>query len=160
MTQSSEIHWPNKYHPDNCPVRVRNELDMMASPEHVWSWLIRATHWPEWYSNSANVKILDTTGPDLFEGAQFRWKTFDVTITSTVREFVPNERIAWDAQTFGLDVYHAWVLQPSEIGCHVLTEETQHGFLARLGNLVMPKRMYNAHQLWLEALASNASTID
>ena len=77
-------------------------------------------------------------------------------ITSTVREYVPGERIAWDAHAFGIDVYHAWVLQPSVHGCHVLTEETQHGWLARLGKLFMPNRMYTFHQLWLEELATKA----
>jgi uncharacterized protein YndB with AHSA1/START domain len=156
MTQVSKIHWPDRYHPDNVPVHVRNELDMAASPEQVWSWLIRATRWPEWYSNAANVEIVDGGGPDLTDGARFRWKTFDVTITSTVREFVPFERIAWDAQAFGLDVYHAWLLQPSGTGCLVITEESQHGLLARLGKLAMPGRMYKYHQLWLEALANKA----
>lgn len=62
----------------------------------------------------------------------------------------------WDAHAFGLDVYHAWVLQPSNKGCHVLTEETQHGFIARLGGLFMPNRMYKYHQLWLEGLECQA----
>ncbi len=158
MTQTFEISWPDHYQPQNCAVHVRNELDMAAAPEHVWTWLIRATLWPTWYVNSANVEILDGYGPDLREGTRFRWKTFDVTIISCVREFVPNERIAWDAQAFGIDVYHAWVLQPSARGCRVLTEETQHGWLARLSKLLMPNRMYNYHQLWLEGLASKADT--
>ncbi len=157
-TEIPEIHWPDRYHPHNCPVHVRNELDMAAAPAQVWSWLTRATDWPTWYANSANVEIIEGSGPDLAAGTRFRWKTFGVTITSHVREFVPGERIAWDAQALGLDVYHAWVLRPSVLGCHVLTEETQHGWLARLSTLAMPKRMYNYHQLWLEGLAGKAGS--
>ncbi len=156
MTKSLEIHWPDHYQPRNCPVHVRNELDMAAAPKRVWAWLIRADLWPTWYVNSANVKILDGTGPDLQKGTRFRWKTSGVTITSTVLEYVPRERIAWDAHAFGIDAYHAWVLQPSARGCHVVTEETQHGWLARLGKLFMPNRMYKFHQLWLEGLATKA----
>ena len=156
MTQSLEVRWPDHYQPHNCPVHVRNELDMDAAPERVWSWLVRASLWPTWYVNSANVTILDGSGPDLQKGTRFRWKTFGVTITSTVLEYVTGERIAWDAHAFGIDAYHAWVLQPSTKGCHVLTEETQHGWLARLGKLFMPNRMYTFHQLWLEGLAAKA----
>lgn len=158
MTQSLEVQWPDYYQPRNCPVHVRNELDMTAEQEHVWAWLLRSTLWPTWYINSANIKILEGRGPDLQMGTRFRWKTFGVTITSTVLEYIPCECIAWNAHTFGIDAYHAWVLQPSAQGCHVLTEETQHGWLARLGKLLMPNRMYKFHQLWLEGLATKALT--
>lgn len=157
MTKHLEVQWPDYYNPHNCPIHVRNELDMAASPEHVWAWLTRAPLWPTWYINSANVEIIKGPTPDLTAGTRFRWKTFGVTIISTVLEFVPQERIAWKAEAFGLDVYHAWVLQPSDKGCLVLTEETQHGWLARLGKLLMPNRMYKFHQVWLEALEKQAS---
>lgn len=157
MPQSLEIRWPQYYRPDNCPVHVRNELHMAASQECVWAWLIRATLWPTWYVNSANVSILDDMGPNLRMNTRFRWKTFGITITSTVLEYIPGERIAWDAHAFGVDAYHAWVLQPSALGgCHVLTEESQHGWLARLSNLFMPNRMHMFHQVWLEGLANQA----
>lgn len=156
MVQPLEVQWPSLYEPRNCPVHVRNELDMAATQDNVWAWLTRATLWPAWYINSANVEILDGSGPNLGKGVRLRWKTFGVTITSIVREYVPSERIAWDAHAFGLDVYHAWILQPSTRGCLVLTEETQRGWLARLAKLFMPNRMYKFHQLWLEELESKA----
>jgi hypothetical protein len=84
---------------------------------------------------------------------RFWWKTLGLPLESTVREFVPGQRIAWDAHGLGVDAYHAWVLSPrTGGGCHVLTEETQHGWLARLGNRFMPNRMHRYHQLWLEGL--------
>jgi uncharacterized protein YndB with AHSA1/START domain len=156
MTQPFEVQWPDYYNPHNCPVHVRNELDMTAKPEHVWAWLTHATLWPAWYVNATNVKILEGARPALQKGTRFRWKTFGVTITSTVLEYIPDARIAWNAHAFGVDAYHAWVLRPSAKGCHVLTEETQHGLLARLGKLFMPGRMYKFHQLWLEGLESKA----
>ena len=157
MKEPLEIQWPDHYKPDNCPVHVRNELDMAASPEHVWAWLTCAPAWPSWYVNSANVTILEGPEPNLEKGTRFRWKTFGVTIVSTVVECVPDERIAWTAHSLGIDVYHAWVLSPSSRGCTVLTEETQHGWLARLGKLFMPNRMFHFHQLWLEELERKAS---
>ena len=156
MTQLPEVRWPEYYAPHACPIHVRNELDMAASPDKVWAWLTRPTLWPDWYVNSANVEILGGSLLSLEEGTRFRWQTFGVRITSTVLEYVPGERIAWDGQAIGIDVYHAWVLRPSNRGCYVLTEETQHGWITRLSKLFMPNRMYRFHQLWLQELERKA----
>ncbi len=131
---------------------------MTSPPEIVWAWLIRAQLWPTWYPNSANIQFLQGQPPDLTLGTQFRWKTFGVTIKSTVLEFVPYKRLAWDARGTGLNAYHAWLVQKTDDGCHILTEETQHGLLAQLGKAVRPKRMEQMHQVWLEALRDKASS--
>ena len=73
---------------------LRNELEMASAPETVWAWLIRAQLWPTWYPNSANIVFLTGQPPDLAFGTRFRWKTFGVTIESTVLEFVPYERLS------------------------------------------------------------------
>jgi Polyketide cyclase / dehydrase and lipid transport len=151
------VRWPARYSPEIAPVHVRNELDMEAPPGVVWAWLIRAQLWPAWYENAAGVTFLDGHPPDLAAGGRFRWKTFGVTLESTVLEFVPGERIAWDARGVGVDAYHAWVITKTPRGSHVLTEETQHGWLARLGSAVMPHRMFRYHQLWLEGLRGKAA---
>jgi uncharacterized protein YndB with AHSA1/START domain len=157
MTTLDGIRWPDHFAPANVPVHVKNELEIPAPVDRVWAWLIRAKLWPTWYSNSANVRFLSGTGPDLEAGTRFRWKTFGVTIESEVVEFIPQERIAWDARSFGVDAYHAWVLRETKKGCHVLTEESQHGSLARLHKLFMPNDMYRKHQIWLDSLAAEAS---
>ena len=85
MPSSKQIIWPAHYQPSNCPIHVRNEIDITAPPERVWAWLIRAPLWPSWYVNSANVRLLDGIS-DLALGAVFRWKTFGVSIESVVQE--------------------------------------------------------------------------
>jgi uncharacterized protein YndB with AHSA1/START domain len=157
MTDTKQISWPPHYDPARCPIHVRNELAITATPETVWAWLVRASLWPSWYPNSSNVRFLTGSPPDLARGTRFQWKTFGVTIVSTVLEFVPTERLAWDAHAAGVDAYHAWLVTPAPEGCAVLTEETQHGWMARLGKLFMPNRMYRYHQIWLEGLRTNAA---
>ena len=125
MAKANQIVWPSQYEPANCPVHVRNELAMASAPETVWAWLIRAQLWPTWYPNSANIVFLSGQPPDLTLGTRFRWKTFGVTIESTVLEFVPYERLAWDAHGTGLNAYHAWLIQKTDQGCNVITEETE-----------------------------------
>lgn len=158
MASGEGIRWPERYHPSKAPIHVRNELSITAPPETVWAWMIRAPLWPSWYPNSANVRILEGMSPDLASGTRFRWKTFGVTIESSVKEFVPYERLAWDAHATGLDVYHAWLITKTPEGCHVLTEETQYGWLARLGTIFTPGRMHKLHQVWLDRLAEKASS--
>ncbi|MEO6023374.1 MAG: SRPBCC family protein, partial [Burkholderiales bacterium] len=120
MQSGNEIIWPAHYQPSHCPIHVRNEIDIAAPADHVWAWLIRAPLWPTWYVNSANVRIISITSPDLALGTTFRWKTFGVNIESIVQEFVPGERIAWNGTAFGLEVYHAWLIQKTATGCHVI----------------------------------------
>jgi uncharacterized protein YndB with AHSA1/START domain len=146
------VRWPAHYAPGTAPVHVRNTIEVDAPVEAVWACLIRAQRWPDWYVNASDVAFAQGTPPDLSAAARFTWKTFGVRLESTVREFVPCERVAWDAHGIGVDAYHAWVLSPTQGGTHVLTEETQHGWLARLSHFVMPGRMHKYHQIWLEAL--------
>jgi uncharacterized protein YndB with AHSA1/START domain len=151
------IDWPERYAPDRVAVRVSNDIMIAAEPATVWAWLIHATQWPSWYPNSSRVRI-DGGATVLSAGASFSWRTFGVAVSSTVREFEPNSRIAWDGAGAFMDVYHAWLIEPRGSGSFVLTEEHQNGLGPRLQALVMPRRMYNGHQLWLERLRSKAES--
>ena len=152
---ADSIQWPDEFAPARAPIHVRNELAMPASAPVVWAWLIRARDWPSWYSNSHAVRI-ESGAADLESGSTFRWQTFGVNCVSHVEEFVPPQRIAWNARGVGVWAYHAWLIRPAAAGCTVLTEETQYGFLARMGGLLMPDRMHRLHQVWLEALRNKA----
>jgi len=156
VMDGEQIRWPVGRTPDESGVFVTNRISINATPEKVWSWLTYAQTWPEWYANSSNVVLPDDAEGRLKDKMTFRWRTFGVNLVSNVFEFVPNERLAWDGKSFGVDAYHAWRIIPTETGCDVLTEETQHGFLARLGNLFMPRRMSEQHQKWLEGLKAKA----
>ena len=151
------IRWPEKYSPDRTKVHVHNELDMPVPAEAVWAWLIRADLWPTWYSNSQNVAI-EGGAKELKLGTVFHWKTFSVTLTSKVEEFVPPERLGWSAHAGGIDAYHAWIIDKRPSGCRVLTEENQNGLLARLSGTLRPQHMVRFHQLWLEALLGKAKS--
>lgn len=153
---TSSICWPAEFDPARSAVHVRDELTMAVPATAVWGVLIRAAEWPAFYDNAHDVAI-EGGGPDLFTGARFTWKTFGVRLKSVVEEFVPPERIAWSAEAPGVSAYHAWVITQTATGCHVLTEETQHGILARAGKLLFPSRMSAWHQRWLEGLAARAS---
>jgi hypothetical protein len=152
MTAQLSIRWPPGFDPQQCPVHVRNERSMPLAREAIWNCLIGAGAWSSWYPNASTVRFLDGTGPILRLRSSFQWKTFGVTIESQVLEFDPPERIGWDGRRSGLRVYHAWLLEDLGAVTRVLTEETQVGWVARLGQLVSPSRMHRGHALWLAAL--------
>jgi uncharacterized protein YndB with AHSA1/START domain len=152
----STIDWPDRYRPDRTPVHVRNEIVVAAPPERVWAWLVRAPLWPTWYPNSQNVRILAGNEPTLRRGTEFAWRTFGVGIRSTVLEFQPPARIAWNAFGLGVDAYHAWLIEPVAGGTRILTEETQYGWAARMSAAIFPARMRKFHQVWLEELGRKA----
>jgi hypothetical protein len=150
------IRWPDRFSPDKAPVHVVNALTVAASPEAVWKVLIRAAEWPNYYANASKVAI-ESGGADLSAGTRFTWQTFGVSLRTQVTEFEPFERIAWLATAPMIEAYHAWLILPAAGGCHVITEETQHGLAARVGRLIFPGRMERWHQRWLEGLAAQAS---
>ena len=155
----SEIRWPAAYLPQSAPVFVHNEIVIAAPAEVVWAWLLRAELWPAWYANASDIHFLSHAAPDLRNRSRFRWKTFGLRLTSKVLEFDPPYRLAWDAHGIGVEAFHAWLLTPLADGStHVLTEEVQHGWLARLGQRLNPTRTQGQHQLWLEGLARQAET--
>ena len=168
MAESKQILWPSRYAPSNCPADIRNELEMPSDPEVVWAWLIRAQLWPTWYPNSANVRFISGQPQDLALGTRFKWRTgfwnpdkkkssvFGVTVDCKVVEFLPSERLAYEFHMAGGSGCQAWLIEKTEAGCHVLTEETQCGFFARLLKALAPNRMVKQHQLWLETLRDNA----
>ena len=60
---------------------------MRALPEAVWTSLIRAVRWPEWYFELSKLRFVRGSPPDLAAGTRFRWRTFGLVIDSTVMEF-------------------------------------------------------------------------
>lgn len=82
-------------------------------------------------------------------------------MTLAITECVPGQRLAWattvDGDDTGSTAYHGWVITPTARGCHLLTEETQHGafFLEMVGRQ-NPGLLYRYHQKWLESLARAA----
>ena len=114
----------------------------------------RVIHWPERYHpERAPVHVRNELAIAAPPETVWAWL-----IRSEVREHGAPERLAWDAHGLGVDAYHAWWIERRPGGCHIVTEETQYGFAARLGALVMPRRMFEGHELWLARLAAQAAT--
>lgn len=130
-------------------------MEMPVSPEAVWAWLVRAQLWPTWCPEFRDL-VIEGGGPDLKLGSRFRWRAYRVALASRVEEFTEPEQIGWTARARGIDAYHAWLIERRPSGCHILTEETQNGLVARLNEALRPKFMGRMQRIWIERLVEKA----
>ncbi|HHP0512974.1 TPA: SRPBCC domain-containing protein [Vibrio harveyi] len=147
----SEVIWPEYYHPKHSHIHVRSQIEIPEPPEVVWQHLVRAPEWPAWRHSKTMVQILsgDST---LCKNTMFRWKTSWVDFHCTVVEYTLNQRLAWKGKKGGVDMYHAWVLEPTKTGCCITTESTQRGGMTWLTKYFAPKQLRKYHLKWLEEL--------
>ena len=159
------INWPKEYLPGTTDTFVSNEIIVKGiSLKEVWPYLVDASKWPTYYSNSGDIKMYNQNTTVLAKDTKFHFSTFGFPIEAEVIEFVPPEdgkeaRIAWhgwaecDAEK-RLDVVHAWLIEDLEGGrCRILTQESQIGKPAVELHNSHPNTMINGHQDWLDGLA-------
>ena len=112
----------------NAPVYATGQIEIAADPESVWEIMTDVERWPSW---NPEVKSASIVGP-VAEGTGFTWKAGPGTIRSTIRIAERPFAIGWSGKTMTIGARHLWWLQPTGAGTIVRTEESWHGFLARL----------------------------
>lgn len=152
------IHWPAEYEPANAKFFVHNEIEIAAQPEVVWNILIQATDWPRWYKGAKNVRPINTQDTLLNASSVFSWETMGLSFVSTIKEFVPNKRLSWESKKKSIQGYHAWLIIPTNTGCKLITDESQHGWLTFFEKLFQPKKLYKLHNVWLAEIKKKAET--
>jgi hypothetical protein len=88
----------------------------------------------------------------LCKNTMFRWKASGFEVKCTVVEYLQNQRLAWKGKKGSIDIYHAWVLEPTKHGCCIITESTQRGGITWLTKYFAPRRLRKYHLRWLEEL--------
>ncbi len=151
------VRWPQGYEPEGAPVHTYDELEVKASPENCWAWLIRAGLWPTWYPRASKV-VIDGGGSDIGLGTVFHWNTLGVRVHTEVTEFEPYRRLGWTGRALGGRGFHGWVLEPRDGGCLIVTEETQRGWSSSMGRWYLRSAIHQAHQVWLRELGRVAAT--
>lgn len=151
------VVWPDEFNPAKAKWYVYNEIEIKARPEVVWKILIDAKKWHTFYKGvQSPVAFLDSTGPTLKNGMVFKLHTMGIHLLPVIKEFVPNERMAWEVRRGNLTAYHAWVIVPTANGCKLVTPEAQNGFLTFLQKVFQPNKLLNLHQHWLEVIKERA----
>ena len=150
--RSDKIHWPKGFDPKEADLFAHNEIVVHAECGTTFAILADAESWPSWYSNSKDVKVLNTPDHKLGNNARFSWETFGLHIDSRVHEFEPDSRMGWFGDGKGVHAYHTFFLEKTAEGCHIVTEEVVKGPGAIQFREEQPSAMHNGHQLWLTTL--------
>lgn len=150
--RSADIHWPKGFSPRDADLFAHNEIYIRAPRTIVWKNIITAKKWPEWYSNSHNVKITGSIDGILKKDNEFKWQTFGLDIISHVHEYVPESRVGWFGDGKGFNGYHTWLLTDSAGGCKVVMEEVGKGPGAAAMHKINPNGMHKGHDLWNSSL--------
>lgn len=151
------VVWPEEFNPAKAKWYVYNEIGINAKPEVVWNILIDAKKWHTFYKGvESPIEYLDTTATNLRNGLAFKLHTMGLRLTPLIKEFVPNERMAWEVRRGNLTAYHAWVIIPTPNGCRLITPEAQNGFLTFLQKVFVPNKLLNLHEHWLEVIKTRA----
>jgi hypothetical protein len=151
------VVWPAEFNPTKANWYVYNEIEINAKPEKVWEILIDAKKWHTFYSGAESpVEFLDTTQATLKNGMIFKLHTMGLHLLPEMKEFVPNERMAWEVRRGNLKAYHAWVIVPTAKGCKLITPEAQNGFLTYMQKVFLPNKLLNLHDNWLRLIKERA----
>jgi hypothetical protein len=151
------VAWPEEFNPLEANWFVYNEIEINAKPEVVWRILIEAKKWHTFYKGvESPVTYLDTAATTLRNGLSFTLHTMGLQLTPVIKEFVPNERMAWEVRRGNLTAYHAWVLVPTANGCRLITPEAQNGFLTTMQKVFLPNKLLNLHEHWLMVIKARA----
>jgi len=151
------VVWPDEFNPENAKWYVYNEIEINAKPEVVWNILIDAFKWHTFYNGvQSPVKFNDSSATLLKNGLTFKMHTMGLKLEPVMKEFVPNERMAWEVRRSNLTAYHAWVIVPTANGCRLITPEAQNGFLTFLQKVFQPNKLLNLHEHWLEVIKARA----
>lgn len=161
------IQWPEGFVPGYTDNFVSNEVIVKGlTTNDIWPFLNEPHRWPEYYSNSADIRFYDNKGPQLENGVRFYFTTFGFPVDSQVVEYIPPvlgqpARVAWHGWAgegdTRLDVHHAWLIEdlPGD-RVRILTQESQKGKPAQELAQAHPNPMINGHQDWLDGLVAAA----
>ncbi|WP_293386658.1 SRPBCC family protein [Phenylobacterium sp.] len=152
-TLATDIHWPARFIPETADLFSHNSLLIHASCERVWSHIVDAEKWPQWYPNAKDVALLNGARV-LGDGTAWRWTTFGLPLESRVHEYVPYSRLGWYGYAPGAQptFYHTWFLTPRGADCLVVMDEAGVGKDAAHLRETDESLMHRGHDLWLATL--------
>jgi len=151
------VIWPNEFNPEKSKWYVYNEIEINAKPEIVLDILIDAKKWHTYYKGlESPVQFYDSNATTLRNGLVFKMHTMGLHLEPVMKEFVPNERMAWEVRRKNLKAYHAWVIVPTATGCRLITPESQNGFLTFLQRVFQPNKLMKLHDIWLRSIKEQA----
>jgi hypothetical protein len=146
------ITWPDVYNPGKSKFFVHNEIEINASSDIVWGYLIDALKWESWYSGAKDVSFANFTDTVLQANSVFNWNTMGMKFQSEIKQYIPNNLLAWESKKKSIQAYNAWLIVPTSKGCKVIVDESQNGWLTSLEKILQRNKLRKLHDVWLSEL--------
>ena len=138
------------------PIVVENEVVITASAQRVWDLLADVERWPSWWRACRWVRVesRDRSG----RAKSFRWRAHPVELHSRVTASDRGHLFAFDADGLGVHAERTFTLQalPDGRRIKVVSYETQVGWLAWLGRLILAPRLHAVNDACFADLARAA----
>lgn len=136
----------------SAPAVASGSTEIGAPPEVVWDVLTNIEAWPSWNPEVRTAAVDGELGP----GATFRWKAGPGTITSTIQELDPPNRITWRGSTVGIKAIHVYRLEASASGTSIVSEESWTGLPVRLLRGLLRRQLQKSTDAGLQRLKREA----
>jgi hypothetical protein len=136
----------------SAPAVASGSIEIEAPPEVVWDVLTNIEAWPSW---NPEVRTATVDG-ELRPYATFRWKAGPGTITSTIQELDPPNRITWRGSTVGIRAIHVYRLEAGPSGTSVVSEESWAGLPVRLLRGFLGRQLQKSTDAGLQHLKREA----
>jgi len=131
---------------------VRKEILISASPEAVWKIQSDINGWKNWQTDITRSQLDGELKPSVI----FKWASGKFTITSTIQEVVPQQRLAWSGKSLGSFAKHIWMFKPQNGGTLVTTEESMEGWLISILKPFAHGFLDKSLELWMQNLKKKA----
>lgn len=130
---------------ENAPVKVRESIQVQATPEKVWEIISDINNWDKWNSDIKYAKL----NGELKAGTTFNWNNGGNKIKSTLHTVTPFKEIGWSGKAFGSFAIHNFTLSNVNGKTELLIEESMEGLLMRLFRGFMQNTLEDGINKWL-----------
>ncbi len=123
--------------------RIRQAVEIAASPEACWRAFRRRAEWPRWFPLLESLEgppgdVELVVGDELHLRLVFHGR--GATVRVHVAEVEPGRRVRWLGRGFGVTGDHAFSVEPAAGGARFVSDETFSGLPVRL----LPRRLFDA----------------
>ena len=113
---------------EKAPVLAKNQIEIAAPADAVWTTLTDIHKWPEWQND---VKKTVVHG-EIKAGTKFDWKAGGLSFASQIHTSQPGSAFGWTGSTVGARAIHNWFFEPKGNTTLVSVEESLEGLFPRL----------------------------
>lgn len=109
---------------ENAPVKSKNQIEIQAPIDTVWSILTDIKNWTNW-----QVAVTETIVDEkIEEGTNFKWKAGGLSFKSKIHTSKPKIAFGWTGTTIGARAIHNWTFRKKDSNTTiVIVEESLQG---------------------------------